>query len=188
MDNEKYQGFIRGKIVELRPMKTEHLPIYNKWISDRRNRRLLREDMPSSEEEQRKWFFEDPKKENVHFEIWYIPDNKLVGEGGLHHIHWRNRNAWLGLLIGEIDYWDKGIGSETSELMVRYGFEELNLHKIVAGIFEPNLGSQKCALKMGMKLESKFKEDIYIDGRYYDTYIYSMLDRDWFSLHPVEGR
>lgn len=188
MESEKYQGFIRGKTVELRPMNKEHLSIYNKWINDRRNRRLMRMDMPITEEEQKKWMEGNENKEGVHFEIWHITDNKLVGDGGLHRIHWRNRNAWLGLMIGETDYWNKGVGSEASELIVKYGFEELNLHKIIAGIYEPNLGSQKCALKMGMKLECKFKEEIYVDGKYYDTNIYSMFDRDWFTLHPVQNK
>lgn len=187
MESEKYQGFIRGKTLELRPMNIDNVEIHYKWANDRRTRRLMRIDTPIPMDHVRRWVQGDEDKESIHFEVWHIADNKLVGNGGINRINWRNRTASLSLRIGETEYWNQGVGSEASELLVKYGFEELNLHKIEAGIYEPNIGSQKCALNMGMKLEGTMKESVYIDGKYVDANFYSMLDRDWFALHPVNG-
>lgn len=187
VDNEKYQGFFKGKTLELRPMTEDNIKTYSKWANDRRNRRLIRIDIPVTFEELRKKWQNEENKE-IHFEIWHVIDDKLIGDASLQLIDWRNRNAWVGLRIGEIDYWGKGIGTEVSELILKYGFEELNLHKIYGGIFKPNLGSQKCALKVGMKLEATMDDEVFIDGKYIGTNIYSIFSRDWFTLHPVERK
>lgn len=186
MESEKYQGFLRGNSIDLRPTNKDNMQTYLKWSNDLRNRRLMRNDIPITEQDVTALFFDYEKKENVHFEIWHIADNKLIGDCGLHHIHWRNRNAWISLKIGEPEYWAKGICTEASKLLLKYGFEELNLHKIIAGIHDINLGSQNCALKIGLKFEATLKETVFIDGKYINTNHYTIFDRDWFKLHPRE--
>ncbi|TFF88091.1 MAG: N-acetyltransferase, partial [Promethearchaeota archaeon] len=68
---------------------------------------------------------------------------------------------------------------EVVKLFLRYCFEELNLNKVSAEIFNINERSYRCAEKAGMKLEGKLKDDAYIDGKYYDSLCYSILEREW---------
>ena len=46
--------------------------------------------------------------------------------GEFNDIHWSNRRADLGLLIGEPEYWGQGLATEIGNLMINYGFNELN--------------------------------------------------------------
>ncbi len=42
------------------------------------------------------------------------------------------------IFIGEKDYWGKGVARKASELIIKYGQEELGLHEIVLGVREDN--------------------------------------------------
>jgi RimJ/RimL family protein N-acetyltransferase len=65
--------------------------------------------------------------------------------------------------------------------VIKYGFTELNLHKIHAGIFSPNSRSLRAAEKLGFEKEAILKETIYIDGKYHDNHRFSLLKRDWIK-------
>lgn len=186
MESEKYQGFIRGKTIELRPKNKDLIDEYLKWENDIRYRRLFRNDVPFLKEQYKKWLEEIENKTTVIFDIWHLKDNKLIGDVDLHQIHWRNRNALLGLIIGDLDYWGKGLCTEALKLMINYGFEELNLHKIIAFVNGLNIASQKCLVKAGMKFEATMKEEAFLDGQYVDNHIYCIFDTDWFAFHSVK--
>jgi RimJ/RimL family protein N-acetyltransferase len=177
--------FIQGKSLMLCPISLDKVPVYHQWFNDYLVRRFGRSEFPKTEEETRKRMTESVKdRELVSMEIWHIADKKPIGIVSLHHIDWTARLAFIGLEIGDKSYWKQGYGSEAAELIVNYGFGELNLHKIMAGIFSANLGSQGCSKKIGMKLEARLKDTIYIDGHYYDDLTFSIFQDEWFQIHP----
>jgi RimJ/RimL family protein N-acetyltransferase len=53
------------------------------------------------------------------------------------------------------EYWGKGLASEAAQGILKYGFEKLNLSRLVSLIEPGNIGSQKVAEKMGMRLEKE---------------------------------
>jgi RimJ/RimL family protein N-acetyltransferase len=161
--------------------------LYFKWFNDATVRKYSRNALPITLEQLKK-DFDQPRSfspENTFFEIIYKPENKVVGDVGLHHIRWISRIASLGLGIGEIEYWSKGIATEAAQLILNYGFTELNLHKISAHIFSPNIASQKCAQKIGMKLEATLTETEFIDGQYCGESIYSAFQSDWLAKQKL---
>jgi RimJ/RimL family protein N-acetyltransferase len=66
--------------------------------------------------------------------------------------------------------------------MLNYGFEELNLHKIYAGVMDPNIASIRVLDKCGFTLEGTFKEEYYIDGVYHDLKRYRLLKTEWLKV------
>ena len=52
-------------------------------------------------------------------------------------------------------YWRQGLASEAAQGILEYGFEKLNLSRLVSLIEPGNIGSQKVAEKMGMQLEKE---------------------------------
>jgi len=58
------------------------------------------------------------------------------------------------------EYWNKGIATEVSKEIIKYGFELLNLNRIIGIAMEPNIGSQRVLEKIGLSL---YKIDEY-DG------------------------
>lgn len=87
----------------------------------------------------------------IHFAITQRSDGALVGAIGLEispeHLH-----AELGYWIA-VSCWGKGYGTEAGRAVVRYGFEELALHRIFAAHFTRNPSSGRVLEKIGMTHE-----------------------------------
>ncbi|TXT64754.1 MAG: Spermidine N(1)-acetyltransferase [Promethearchaeota archaeon] len=179
--NHKITPFLDGDHICLVPIKKEHLDLYVKWMNNPRVRRLARSTTPTTKEDIEKRFEVQKKKikDSFYFEIFHKQDKKLIGDCGFNNISWIDRRGNIGLGIGEPKYWNKGIASEAVNLLLKYGFDELNLFKIYADIFSPNIGSWRCAEKVGMKREAELKKHEYIEGKYVDRYIYSIFKDDW---------
>ena len=85
-----------------------------------------------------------------------------------------NKSAELSYFIGDKSFWGQGYATEAINLCVDYCFETLGLHKIQAGCFGTNIGSQKALLKSGFELEGRLRKRILaIDG--------SREDHLWFG-------
>ena len=182
-EEKKVPVFIDGKTISLTPQRSEHTELYSKWMNDPKVRKYAREEMPIKVEDIKKWF--EPREGRVQrhiiFEIWHKKDKKPIGTCGLSMIDWINGWANAQLLIGEPEYWNKNIATEAVEMLVEYGFGELNLHKIHGGASVENIGSWTVAEKIGFKYSGIEKDDLYIDGKYHNTKIYRILKEDWMK-------
>ena len=69
--------------------------------------------------------------------------------------------ADISYFIGEEDCWGKGIATEAISLVCKFGFEELGLHKIQAGVFGKNIGSIKALKRVGFKNEGCLREQLF---------------------------
>ncbi len=175
--------FLEGNIIDLCSINLEHVNLYTKWSNDPNVRIYSRNVIPWNLEEVKNWLEKQKEgiKTNVMFEIWHKKDDKPIGTAGLSDIKWFNRNANLYVDIGEPEYWGQNIAPEVSKLLIDYGFEELNLHKIYVGIYSPNKRSLRAAEKIGFKYEATLREQIYIEGEYVDELQFAIFKKDWLS-------
>ena len=58
------------------------------------------------------------------------------------------------------EYWGQGLGTEAAQAILDYGFDKLNLSRLICLIDEENLASIKVAEKIGMTFEKKGKDEI----------------------------
>jgi len=86
--------------------------------------------------------------------------------GGINQIH---RYGDLGILIGNKKMWGKGYAVEAINLITQYGFNELNLNKLVAGIYKVNENSYKAFIKAGYKDVGILTRHNFCGGNYVDT-------------------
>lgn len=115
-------------------------------------------------EQQRKWIETKVLTGKVaQFIIWDRLDNKKIGSVYLQNIDKTRKEAEYGVLIGEEEYTGRGLGTESANLIIRYGFEHLNLEKIYLRVLKNNLPARKAYEKVGFKEESK-EDTIIIDG------------------------
>ncbi|MCD4704846.1 GNAT family N-acetyltransferase, partial [bacterium] len=68
--------------------------------------------------------------DNIIFLIVDKNTKKSIGYAGLHEINQSSRKAEFRILIGEKDFWGKGLGTEITELLTFYGFDRLNLNRV----------------------------------------------------------
>ena len=178
--------FIKGDIVDLVPLNSKHIKIYTKWQNRPNVRIFARNIIPLTVEDMQKFFkpSKDQIKREILFEVWHKKDLKPIGFGNIDNVDWYGQMGWLGLIIGEPEYWGQKIGEEVTHLMVEYAFNELNLYKIYAGINSVNIGSWRCAEKNGFTREATFKKASYVNGKYFDNFVYSLFKEDWLKLNP----
>ena len=182
--------FIQGEIIDLVPLNSEHINLYVKWENNPNVRIYARNIIPRTAEDMKKFFepSKDKIKNEINFEIWHKKTNKPIGYGVVTEIDWYAQKAFLGLNIGEPEYWGQKIGEEATRLMVEYAFNELNMYKIYAGINSANIGSWRCAEKNGFTREAIFKKNSYVNGKYYDTFFYSLFKEDWLKLKKYKKK
>jgi RimJ/RimL family protein N-acetyltransferase len=85
-------------------------------------------------------------------------------------------------------YWHHGYATEAALAMLDFGFQYFGVHRIWAGCVVENTGSARVLEKLGMKREGRFREHRYYKNRWWDSFIYAILDYEWEihkQSHPV---
>jgi len=110
------------------------------------------------------------------FAIIDLKTDNHIGNISLQSINWIDRNAEIAFILGEKDFWSKGIMYEAGTILLTHAFTVLNLHRVYCGTSSENIGMQKLAIKLNMKLEGIRKESIYKNGSYFDIIEYGILN------------
>ncbi len=117
----------------------------------------------------------DPDK--IWLAITLRSDARQIGGIGL-RLEPQHKHAELGYWIGH-PYWKHGYATEASREMIRYGFEEFNLHRIFATHFKHNPTSGRVLQKLGMKYEGCQREHLLKWGTFVDSEMYGLLRPEW---------
>lgn len=129
---------------------------------------------------EKEWLENSAKnKENRSSNIIELKDNKLIGTIGLEHFNWIARSAVLGIFIGDKEFRNNGYGTEAIKLLLEYGFKYLNLHSIRLDLLSINERAHKCYLKCGFKDTGCSREQIFLNGKYYDKLHMDMLENEF---------
>lgn len=123
------------------------------------------------------------QRENNHSVLFAIVSNTEKGHIGnikIGPVHEHYKHADISYFIGDKRFWNKGIATEAIKLVCEYGFEELGLHRIEAGVYAVAVGSWKALEKNGFQREGVFREQVILGGGgYMDIYRYGLLRSDW---------
>ena len=65
------------------------------------------------------------------------------------------------------------------ELVLKFGFDSLNFHRIYLRVFETNHRAIRSYEKVGFVLEGKMREAQFLNGSYVDVLFMSMLQPEW---------
>ena len=86
---------------------------------------------------------------------------------------------------GELGYWiapdeeGQGYATEAARLCLGYAFDERNLRKVAARVFDYNTASQTILEKLGFREEGRLRDHYYIDGEYVDALFYGLFASDY---------
>jgi RimJ/RimL family protein N-acetyltransferase len=106
---------------------------------------------------------------------------ELIGSIGL-VINKKHEKAELGYWIGK-PYWNKGYATEAAGVMLKFGFEDLELGRIHAHYFARNPASGKVMEKLGMQHEGTLRNDIKKWGKFEDIKMYGILRSEYQSKY-----
>jgi RimJ/RimL family protein N-acetyltransferase len=177
-----------GKTVRLTGFAKSDAGLLARWHEDAGFLRLIDAPhaRPRSEEEIQKWFDEWQKSERtIAFAVRLLEDDTLLALASLEGILWSHGVAWLAIGIGDREQWGKGYGREAMTLILQYGFNELNLHRIQLTVFEYNERAIALYEKLGFRREGVYREFMKRDGKRYDMYLYGLLRPEWEALNAA---
>ena len=172
--------FLKGEKVRLTPVDMDDIEIYYRWFNNPVIRKNLLQFRPITKEEEKDFLEKALKsKDWVMFGITGTESDRLIGNISLMKINSIDRSAELGIALGDEDYLGKGYGTDAVNLMLKYGFDTLNLQRIYLRVLDFNLRALKSYEKAGFREEGRQRRAHYIDGKYCDVIMMSILDDEW---------
>lgn len=174
---------IYGDRIRLRSVTRRDLPQFVEWLNDPEVRSGLLMYLPLSFEDEEAWFenmIKSPAAQHpMVIEVRNDDDWTMIGTCGFHLIDWRIRSTEVGIFIGEKSYWNQGYGTEVMQLLLKHGFNTLNLNRIALEVFETNPRAIRTYEKAGFVHEGRRRQDMFQDGRYIDVLLMSVLRSEW---------
>ena len=92
-------------------------------------------------------------------------NDKHIGNVKLGPITWEHKKADVSYIIGNKNYWGRGIATRCLDSIVKYGTEVLLLEKINAGYYDLNVGSEKVLKKCGFCIEGVKVSEVIFEGK-----------------------
>jgi RimJ/RimL family protein N-acetyltransferase len=130
--------------------------------------------------------FETDAPDIFAFEIRSRADDKLIGEIDLGGIRWAHGDTFVGIGIGERELWGKGYGTDAMRVILRFAFEELNLHRVSLSVYEYNPRAMRSYEKCGFQIEGRMRGMIQRDGKRYDMIYMGILQSEWRQTHQPQ--
>ena len=162
---------IVGEKVALGPLRRDLLPQYLRWMNDFEVTRTLGVgSRPLTMEAEAGWYeTASVSGTQVYFTLYERhPALRPIGTTSLMEIDYAQRRATFGLLIGEKEAWGQGYGTETTRLMLGYGFSHLGLHNVMLTVFSPNERGLRAYANAGFREIGRRREAFRIDGQVCD--------------------
>lgn len=175
-----------GDRIRLRAAEKDDINLFLTWVNDPEVTEHLMLVYPMSQFEEDQWYermMALPASEHVM--VIEIRDEKQpggyqpIGTCQYHNLDWRCRSAEVGIMIGAKAYWNQGYGTEAMKLLLKHGFESLNLHRIWLRVYANNQRGIRAYEKAGYKYEGKFRDGHYQHGQYFDIHFMSVLRHEW---------
>jgi [ribosomal protein S5]-alanine N-acetyltransferase len=176
--------FLKGERVHLRALEEGDLTSdYLQWLNDEEVCRFNSHAVFPNTESRMKSYFNSlqGQDKNIVLAIIHTDSKKHIGNVSLQNINWISRNAEFAILLGDKEFWRDGYGEEAARLIVAYGFQRLNLHRIYCGTLDGNEGMVKLAQKLKMIEEGRRREAIFKNGKYIDVIEYGVLHNEFTS-------
>jgi len=123
-------------------------------------------------------------KTSYEFSIILKETDEIIGGIGLTHVDKNNKNAEVGYWLAR-KYWGQGLAKEALNLILKFGFKTLKLHKIYARAYCINKRSIGLLKRFGFKLEGNFRK--HLKGRFsdkwYDELRFGLFREEWKSIY-----
>lgn len=192
------QNLFTGELVRLAVMNLEtDAEAFARWQSDSEYMRLQDSDsfMPATPKQMQRRLEKELERNpdtNFEFTIRTLSDDKPIGSIGLGGVRWNHGDTFVGIGLGDREYWGNGYGTDAMRIILRYAFTELNLHRVSLDVFEYNPRAQRSYEKAGFKIEGRQRQVMQRDGRRWDFIFMGILRAEWLkdneqlTMHNVQ--
>ena len=179
-------SIIYGKRVRLRGAERSDLEKFILWINDPEVTTGLTLFLPMSSLDEEKWFehaMQRPQEEKpLVIDMKDGVNWRLIGNTSFFNLDWIARAAEVGIMIGDKTIWNQGYGTEVMTLLLRHGFETLNLNRICLRVYCDNKRAIRAYEKAGFVHEGRMRQAVYRHGSYNDVLYMSVLHEEWNAM------
>jgi RimJ/RimL family protein N-acetyltransferase len=181
-DSDDPGVFLAGDRVVLRPLTAPDAVVLTPWMNDEAVTYFMFTGQRPATVEQ---IADEVRRltaspSNVVFRVDDRASGRPIGTAGLYDLHATARKAEFRVLLGPQEFWNKGYGTEVTELLTFYGFDRLNLNKVWLGVTDDNVRGFRAYLKAGFQEEGRLRQELYRNSRYYDAIRMSVLRDDYY--------
>jgi len=179
---------LKGKLVELHPVKEDDLERFHKWITNEEVTRLgagsefayqINTPYESMKAQYQKNLTEHNTMDHGQvFSVYASATGDHIGRCDYRDLNLIKRTAKIGLLIGEKEYWGRGYGQDIVETLVNHLFNDLNLNRIELDTWSGNQRAVRLYEKCGFQVEGRLRQNEFVNGTYYDTVLMGLLRED----------
>jgi RimJ/RimL family protein N-acetyltransferase len=157
--------------------ETDNVSEYVQWMQDEEITQYLESRWKSETEESIREYIQSANSShnNFLFGIFLKDGGEHIGNIKIGSVNWIHRFGELGLILGNKKVWGKGYATEAVKLATEYAFKELNLHKLIAGMYSTNVGSYKAFLKAGYREVGVMQSHVFSHGEYIDSILVEKL-------------
>jgi len=104
-----------------------------------------------------------------------------IGNATIYAIDNQHKCMRVGISVGKKDFRSQGCGRLALMSLAKYGFEEMEMNRVEAGIYQHNLVAVNMFYKAGFHLEAVFKNRIIFEGEFIDMYLLVQLKEDFLK-------
>jgi|TARA_Y100000310_G_C20416415_1_gene684546 RimJ/RimL family protein N-acetyltransferase len=160
---------IGGDSIDLRTLSEEHATEkYAGWLNDPEVNKYL-ETRQVTVDELKSYIAEKNTSSNaLLFGIFWKEDDTHIGNLKLEPIDHEKSKATLGILIGDKDYWGKGVATEATNLITQYAFTTLGLKEVNLGVISDNRAAIRVYEKCGFTTFKTDPKALDHDGKLFD--------------------
>jgi len=108
----------------------------------------------------------------------------MIGEVRLVWVSRAYRQGEIGYVFHP-DHGGRGYATEATEVVLRLGFDELGLHRIIGRLDGRNTASARVLERVGLRREAHFVQNEIVKGEWVDEMIYAMIEDEWRARRLV---
>lgn len=175
---------IQGKNVSMRPITIEDIPNYYKsgfQSIDSEMQRLTGTKHTATEDEITAYVNRIVKDDSRYDFLIINSEGQIIGESVINEIDSDTKIANFRICIFKSNNFGNGVGSEVIPMTLKFGFEELKLHRIELEVFSFNKRAYRAYLRAGFIEEGRMREAELIDGEYCDVIIMGILRNEYLG-------
>ena len=184
-DASQFDVFLKGKIIDLVSLNEDIISNSNwyMWFNDEETTQYMQKHyFPNTKRLQTEYFVNEIEGNDKKLQLGIVnkKDNIMVGIISFNNIDYINRKCEVSCIIGENKYRDMKNYIEAYQLIIKHGFESLNLNRISGGTIKKELEDILCKF-LGFKSEGTLRECVFKHGKYYDVYCHSIISQDYLK-------
>ena len=174
---------LQGETIFLRPLGPEDSESIFASLSDEESMRLTGTQQSFTLEQVQAFYATVPDTDDRIDYAIVLKDGSdiMIGEVVLNNIDWDNKSANFRIALSSQNYFGKGYGSQATQLMIKHGFEVLDLHRIELEVYDFNPRAIHVYKKAGFVQEGIRRDVLLWDGNYQSAIVMSMLKSDYLK-------